>query len=139
MSYLFSIAGKLADQVGLRLRKGSKQCRTVTLKLRYCDWETISRSHTCTDPTNLTKTIYQNISLLIKKELPLKKPVRLLGVSVSNLCSENVQQQSLFGAQDVREAELTKVTDHLKEKYGEMAVVPGSVLYGKKTNFRKMD
>ena len=60
--------------------------RTVTIKVRYSDFTTITRSHTATatrDATDLSARARE----LLEKTAAGKRPVRLLGVSVHNLCT----------------------------------------------------
>ncbi len=60
--------------------------RTVTIKVRYSDFTTITRSHTAAptrDPGNVTARAV----LLLEKTAAGQRPVRLLGVSVHNLCT----------------------------------------------------
>ena len=70
--------------------------RTVTIKVRYSDFTTITRSHTASasrDPDQISDRVMQ---LLIKTAAG-ERPVRLLGVSVHNLCT-TVEGQTGFSA-----------------------------------------
>ncbi len=59
--------------------------RTVTLKVRYADFTTITRSHTAAPSRDEEELVGRAIRLLDKTDAGLR-PVRLLGVSVHNLC-----------------------------------------------------
>jgi DNA polymerase-4 len=61
--------------------------RTVTIKVRYGDFTTITRSHTAA-PTRDRANITDRAVKLLEKTDAGRRPVRLLGVSVHNLCSE---------------------------------------------------
>jgi len=137
--FLLSVANRLVEDVGLRLRKTEKQCRTVNLKLRFDDWETITRSYTLKNPTDLTGEIYKNISRLLRKEFPLKKAVRLIGISVSHLCPGMTQQLLLFDHKAEKEAEIAKITDALKGKYGKNVVQRGRALLSWNSNRKEFD
>ena len=60
--------------------------RTVTIKVRYSDFTTITRSHTAAASRDLEDLSARAIQLL-QKTLAGRRPVRLLGVSVHNLCT----------------------------------------------------
>jgi DNA polymerase-4 len=60
-------------------------CRTVTIKVRYSDFTTITRSHTCLPPTRDADAIAARAVALLEKTEAGRRPVRLLGVSVHNL------------------------------------------------------
>jgi DNA polymerase-4 len=59
--------------------------RTVTLKLRYSDFETITRSHTEDPPTCSAEGIASRAAALLEKTAAGQRPVRLLGVTAHNL------------------------------------------------------
>src|SRR5580765_4656275 len=61
--------------------------RTVTIKVRYSDFTTITRSHTAPATRDETGLVERAVRLLDRTEAG-RRPVRLLGVSVHNLCAE---------------------------------------------------
>ena len=68
--------------------------RTVTIKVRYSDFTTITRSHTA-PPSRDTSEFSMRAVQLLQKTAAGERPVRLLGVSVHNLCTPiRVQTQS---------------------------------------------
>jgi len=130
------------ETVARRLRQKGVEGRTVTLKLRYAPFQTITRSHTLPTATALEKPIYDTVKgLLHKCGLTSRDAIRLIGVSVGSLVpagtdapspeAETTQQLSLFdfGAapaaapktqpHDPRAQELSKAVDRLKDKFGE--------------------
>ncbi len=120
-----------AVKVARRLRRKGVKGRTVTLKLRYAPFRTITRSQTLPAPTHLEQTIYEVAKrLLAKCALTKKDAIRLIGVSVSGLCADDQQhaeQLSLFDdlsfrAPDPKQEELSKTVDLLKDKFGENIV-----------------
>ena len=60
-------------------------CRTVTIKVRYSDFTTITRSHSRTPATRDDEDIAQRAVKLLERTEAASRPVRLLGVSVHNL------------------------------------------------------
>ncbi|HEX9369194.1 MAG TPA: DNA polymerase IV [Vicinamibacterales bacterium] len=67
------------------LEKTQLLCRTVTIKVRYSDFTTITRSHSKTPPTRECEDIAQRAVRLLDRTDAAARPVRLLGVSVHNL------------------------------------------------------
>ncbi len=78
------IAG-MARDVAAWLERKSLLCRTVTIKVRYDDFTTITRSHSQTPPTNNGDDIAARAVALLDKTEAGRRPVRLLGASVHNL------------------------------------------------------
>jgi DNA polymerase-4 len=61
--------------------------RTVTIKVRYSDFATITRSHTAIATRDLAAIVSRAVQLLERTEAGIR-PVRLLGVSVHNFCGD---------------------------------------------------
>lgn len=108
-----------AEVVGRRLRKANLKGRTITLKLKYSDFRSVTRSRTINMPSNATKTIFDTASTLLENcGLPAK--VRLVGVGVSNFEEPAIQYQ-LFDSGDIAEKKLQKVDqaiDQVTDKFG---------------------
>ena len=68
------------------LRRRELYARTVTIKVRYDDFTTITRSHS-ERPTRDEEAIVRRAVALLEKTEAGRRPVRLLGASVSNLCA----------------------------------------------------
>ena len=75
--------------VGWLARKG-RLARTVTLKVRYADFTTITRSHSGI-PTRDRSSLLSRVVQLLASTDAGRRPVRLLGVSVHNFCTESGQ------------------------------------------------
>ncbi|HEY6895351.1 MAG TPA: DNA polymerase IV [Rhodanobacteraceae bacterium] len=80
------IADMAAHAIGWLARK-SLLARTVTIKVRYADFTTVTRSHTAT-PTRDAADLTARAVRLLEKTDAGTRPVRLLGVGVHNFCSE---------------------------------------------------
>ena len=120
----------LSAKVGRRLRKEGVRGKTITLKVKYHDFVQITRSLTILEPTDdggeITKVCY----LLLKKTEVGRRPIRLLGISVSQLTSSTAEQLPLF-SQDLRmqkNKRLNKALDTIQEKFGDGAIIPGTLL-----------
>ena len=117
-----------AEKLGTELREMDKKAKTVELKLRYADFETVSRSHTSREATNLNDTIFQTGVRLLESMLSTKvKPVRLLGLGVSHLV-QGESQLSLFDAEARHLERLDRTIDGIREKYGFNAIQSGYAL-----------
>jgi DNA polymerase-4 len=108
---------RLSEQVGRRLRKASLAGTTVQIKLRWSDFSTITRQKTLSSPSNLDQEIYETAAMLFRNNHPKGKPVRLIGVGVSNL-SPPVFQLSLWEDEHQKERQLLSAVDALRERYG---------------------
>lgn len=116
----------LAEQVGFRLRQSQIRGRTVLIKVRYGDFTTITRSHTLAEATDITDDLWRHAGQLFERLLPLRAPVRLLGVGVTDLQQPQQQQPDLFGAVPAaRQRELDRVADAIRNRFGKRALRRG--------------
>jgi DNA polymerase-4 len=69
-------------------------CRTVTIKVRYSDFTTITRSHSSETPTRDADDIAARAIALLDRTEAGQRPVRLLGVSVHNLIDPMEKRQT---------------------------------------------
>ena len=118
---------KLAVDIGRRLRKEAFSGKTITLKVRYGDFRTVSRSHTLSQATDLDDVIYKEACNLFR-EVSLKQPLRLIGLTLHNLTNKLERQLSLFSVPQKDNETLTKVIDLLKAKYGEKSITRARLL-----------
>jgi DNA polymerase-4 len=122
----------LSESVGRRLRKHNLRGSTVKLKLRWEDFTTLTRQVTLSSPTNDDGEIYASVKSLFNKTWKNGKPVRLLGVGVSQF-SKPVRQLGLWDMPKQQDENLMKAVDHLRERYGSQTIFRGSDLKKKKT------
>ena len=111
LAYLF----KMSEKVSFRLHSHSLKGTTVFIKVRYADFSTYSRQQSLKIAVNSSEEIYQRAKELLIQNKLLNKPLRLLGIGVSNLCHEGKEQLNLFSD---GEDELDKTIDDLKRRYG---------------------
>lgn len=117
---------RLSDEVAWRLRRHHLRARTVTLKLRYADFSTLTRQTTLSDPTDSGPVIDAHAAVLLEQAWD-RRPVRLIGVGGSNLV-QGGRQLSLFEEADGRQGQLEAALDHIRERYGESAIRRASLL-----------
>jgi DNA polymerase-4 len=116
-----------ADRVAAELRAGGLRGRTVTLKLRFADFHTITRRGTEDAPTSDGGEIFRRVWAAFSK-VPRPQAIRLIGLSVSGLASASEPQQlPLLGKPD-RTDRLGRVTDEVRSRFGPQALVRGSLL-----------
>jgi DNA polymerase-4 len=121
----------LATKVGGRLRHAGTVGRTISLKVKYNDFKQIARSTTLINPVDDGGVIYRTCCGLLEKTEVGQRPVRLLGVTVSNLCDPAApQQQSLFNDYkgDEKTDKLNRAIDTIQDTFGEGTIIPGTLL-----------
>jgi len=79
---------RIAEEVGSRMRKGKHRGRTISIKLRYSDFTTHTRSKSLEHFSDDTEEIFKIASDLLKNH-PREQALRLLGISISNLDTVN--------------------------------------------------
>jgi len=132
---------QFCEEVAFGLRGKGLRGRTITLKARFSDFKTVTRTKTLDAATNLGPRIYSVARGLLERVRP--GPLRLIGIQVSGL--EDVRkpiQTSLFGGLDpapgegrsnwlTTQGKLERATtglDKLRRKFGKDTVVPASLL-----------
>ncbi len=145
-----------ANRVAKRLRKYGLMGHTVSIKVRYKDFKTVSRQKRLDSSTDQERVIYDTSVLLWNKlmrdalstkqeerevmgatprpkfdnsilEVPVK-PIRLLGVTISGLSTEGIVQDDLFSIEaDEKDEKLSTVLDSLSSKFGEGAIMSGAL------------
>ena len=118
----------LSERVGAELRHNGRSARCITLKLRYADFYTITRSHTLKEATNADWVIFDTARELLEKALRQRRQqVRLIGVGTSSLISE-VKQLNLEDCSIERQERLDRTIDRIRSKYGFTALQRGQTL-----------
>jgi len=115
-----------ADKVGWRLRRLNLSGRTVTVKVRFASFRTVTRSRTLDEATSLDGVLYHTAKELYKS-IPANEGIRLLGLTVSNLQPAG-QSIALFDSGQEKQEVLHKVVDGLKARFGSAAVTKGRLI-----------
>lgn len=133
-SYLLEVLHQLSEKVGSRLRNSNVAGNTIQIKLRYADFSTITRQVTLPVFTNQDSEIFSAATTLVKAHWSKAMPVRLLGVGVSGLGAP-LRQLDLWEKQDgLREQQLLKAIDQLRERYGKNIIQRAARIKPKKNN-----
>lgn len=108
------------EEVAQRLREEGLQARTITLKFRYADFKTITRSATMDKPTQTTHILLQDAARLFDQWYKKSAgPLRLLGFGTSGLSPVGSGQQLLFSdPEEEKQKKLDSAFDKIREKYG---------------------
>lgn len=112
----------LTQLVGKRLREQGFYTRTITLKLRYANFQTLTRALTLEEPTNLDAVIYETAYALFNRHWQRPRPVRLLGIALSTLTPVPEQLSLLDAARRERLERLARATDAVRNRFGFTAV-----------------
>ena len=119
---LETILFTLADDVCHTLRISGLKGKTVSIKIRYPDFRSITRAVTLEQYTSSFEPVFAAVQDLMQHNYKDGAAVRLIGVTVSNLKKDDqiVEQQELFqnATAQNRQNELNKVMDKINEKYG---------------------
>lgn len=123
----------LGNKVARRMRRKGVTGKTVTLKVKYNDFVQITRSTTLPKRTDDGLEIYSTACRLLEKTEVAIKPIRLLGISLSqlNLLGMGIQL-SLFdqNSSSQKRQRLNSSLDSLDEKFGDQSVLPATLLDG---------
>ena len=117
----------LADKVGYRLRQAGFAGSVVQIKLRYSNFETITRQTALPQPTNLDDEIYAAAEKLFEANIIPTRAVRLIGIGVSRL-NPPYRQLSLWDNNQDEKEKLANAIDQLKEKYGQDVIKRASMM-----------
>jgi DNA polymerase-4 len=107
---------ELTEDVCRQLRAHQWRARTITLKLRYSDFKTITHALSI-DPTNDDAVVRKTACELLHASYTRKLPIRLIGVRLSNFEENQQTELDLFPSQEKKQT-LLKAVDKIREKFG---------------------
>ena len=122
-------AVRLADGVSRRLRAAGLAGRTVTLKVRFRSFQTVTRSRTVPDPVD-AGTVLARVATELLQGVDPAPGVRLLGVSVSNLVERRAEQLRLDDPGAPGEPAVARAVDEVRRRFGDGALGPATLLRG---------
>ncbi|TAL40852.1 MAG: DNA polymerase IV [Salinibacterium sp.] len=118
---------RLSNRVAVRLRAGGNVARTVVLKLRFADFSTITRSRTLKEPTDLGRTIYDEVTAIYAGLGRPDASIRLVGVRTEQLLPTSSSRMGLWDdSGGWREAE--GVMDAASLRFGQGSVTPARLI-----------
>jgi DNA polymerase-4 len=125
---------RLSAKVAMRMRTAGVAGRTVTLKVRFADFTTITRSKTRSEATDVTQEVYRTATDLFTGLGLQRARIRLVGVRVEGLVPRGtVQRQLVLGERERGWSEADVAVDQAARRFGTAAVRPATLLSGERT------
>jgi DNA polymerase IV len=122
---------RLSAKVTMRMRAAGVAGRTVTLKVRFADFTTITRSRTRSEATDVTQEVYRTATELFTALGLQRARIRLVGVRVEGLVPRGtVQRQLILGERERGWSEADVAVDRATRRFGGAAVRPATLLGG---------
>lgn len=119
-----------AERICARVRSHGLKGRRITLKIKFSDFQIITRSLTLGQPLDSTQKIFE-ASLHLLAKTPLPKKIRLIGLGISEF-GNGPDQLFLFPDPDQplhrKEEALNRAIDAVRKKFGESSLVRGRLL-----------
>jgi DNA polymerase-4 len=115
-----------AQRLAMRLRQASAKPRTISLKVRYDDFTTVTRSRTRPEGIDGSRDIFQ-IAKEMLSDVPAERPVRLLGLAGSSFDNITGGTQLLLG-QDDSWSRVSRVVGDVEDRFGPASVEPARLL-----------
>jgi len=128
----------MLDRLCRKLRKEGSAARTLTLRIRYKDMEDVMRSDSLHEPSPLENDFYPFLKPLLQRSWSKTKPLRLVGVRLSNLYKFLPEPElPLTGLPQKSVSErlhLAEATDQVRRQFGPHAILRGHDLLIKRLN-----
>jgi DNA polymerase-4 len=125
---------RLSAKVAMRMRTAGVAGRTVTLKVRFADFTTLTRSKTRSEATDVTQEVYRTATDLFTGLGLQRARIRLVGVRVEGLVPRGtVQRQLVLGERERGWSEADVAVDRATRRFGTAAVRPATLLSGERT------
>lgn len=120
----------LCERVAVTLRAKGLRGRTVSIKIRFADFRTITRARTLPGATDVARQIHDAAVCLLREAVPEggTQAVRLIGVRLDGLADGTVGEQLSFDAPEPRWRDAEVAADVARSRYGAAAVRPASLL-----------
>ena len=124
---LESMLSSLCQKGAKRLRDAGLDTGTVTLRIRYSGFQTVTRAHTLPEPSHLDSILLAALRRLFEKHWN-RRPVRLIGIEFATL-THGANQIGLFDPEAREKLErLARATDQLRDRFGFAAIQLGGSL-----------
>lgn len=118
---------RLSERSASQLRAKGLRSRTVSIKVRFADFTTITRSKTLRVATDLTHEVFATASTLLEEQVP-EGAVRLIGVRLEQIVEGESGEQLMFDAPERGWREAEQAADQARSKFGSAAIRPASLL-----------
>lgn len=121
----------LCDSVCRRMREQGFKTKNVGISIRDNELNTFTRQCVLEEHTGLTRTVAENAFSLFKRNYKMKKPLRSIGVSLTDFVHDNIPHQiNILNNEEklIQNEQLDKTLDVLKKRFGSYIVRPASLL-----------
>lgn len=120
---------RLADKTAARLRATGQRARTVSIKVRFADFTTVTRSRTLAQPTDVGRQVYQTARDLYASLRLDRARIRLVGVRAEGLTQAvAVAEQLQLGAPERGWREADRAVDKAARRFGAGVVRPARLV-----------
>lgn len=130
-----SLLLSLTDAAASRMRAGGCKAYNISVNIRDSAFKNRSHQRSLNSPTDVTQDIYSVVKELFS-EIWHGEPLRLLGVTLSDLTKDGGEQISLFGSENTAGSEKQKkvdaAVDAIRNKFGDSKILLGGALGAKR-------
>ncbi len=120
---------RLSERTAARLRAKDQVGRTVSIKVRFSDFTTITRSRTLREPTDVGREVYETAVALFDALGLERARLRLVGVRVEGVRTPpSAPRQLLLGEKDSGWREAEQAVDQAARRFGAGAVRPAALV-----------
>ncbi len=116
----------LSGRVAARLREDGYRARTVVLKARLANFQTLTRSRTLPDATEIGADLYRVVAGLYRALPGERRRIRLLGVQATGLVPAGAEQLALLHGE--RWGDVERTLDRIERRFGRGAARPASLI-----------
>ena len=130
----------LSDAAASRLRADGLRTSNISVTIRDSRFRNKSHQRQLESPTDITVDIYQIAKQLLREVWHCEEPLRLIGVSLSDVTAENAEQMSLFGETPTEKAKkrnLDAAVDSIRSRYGDSTILLGATMNTKRPKKKK--
>ena len=127
-----------SQKITRTLRNSNKRARTVSIKLRWDDFETVTRNYTLDRPTQSSRTVFNTGKKIVEKLCggcsKNIRPVRLIGIGVTNLIHDEIQLElddlmerpnAKTTGGEIFETRIDTILDQINSRFGELTIHRG--------------
>lgn len=115
---------RLSEEVGAEARRYGYKGKTVQITIKYGDFQSVTRQKSI-EPTYLTREIFRTGAKILEENWNKNRPVRLLGIGISNFGEDQSGQLSIFdigvkdpSRDDEKEEKLERAIDGIRDRFG---------------------
>jgi len=128
--FLRGMLSYLVQRATWELRRQRRAAKTLGVKLRYGDFQTVATARTIAEAACEDRTFIELAYELFSRLYTRRLPVRHLGIELSQLkCCDDGQQRLFDGAADRRRRQVRRAVDRVRERFGFQSMVEGATTH----------